>query len=214
VAVFDLDRTLVPGSSLARFGWAALRGGTVEARPVIRELMRSRQYARRGEVGGQADGLLARLLAASAGREHAPLLALSRSVAEQVARTAPDGARQLVAGHRRAGDLCIVLSASPHELVEAVALHLGAHKGIGTRGEVRDGRLTGRLDGPFCHGPGKLARLRDDFGARPLNLSAAYSDSMSDLPLLSAAAHPVAVNPDRSLAAEARRRAWPILTLH
>jgi HAD superfamily hydrolase (TIGR01490 family) len=212
LAVFDLDRTLVPGSSVARFGVTALWRGVIEPRPVVRELIRSRRYAQRGEAAGEAEGLLARLLSTAAGRDHAPLLALAASVAEDVARTAPDAARQLIAHHRRAGHVCVVLSASPHELVDAIARRLGADMGIGTRTEVRDGRLTGHLDGPFCHGAGKLARLRDVFGTS-VELAVAYSDSMSDLPLLSAAARPVAVNPDRRLAAEARRRGWPILDL-
>ena len=71
--------------------------------------------------------------------------------------------------------------------------------------------LTGRLDGPFCHGDGKLARLRDEL-AVDLRRATAYTDAASDLPLLQACAFPVAVHPDRALEAAARAAGWPIFS--
>ena len=84
-------------------------------------------------------------------------------------------------------------------------------------GSVGDGdgfhhRFTGRLEGPFCHGRGKVARLWVELGTADLSGATAYSDSMSDLPLLTAAGAPVAVNPDRRLRREARTQGWPVLT--
>jgi phosphoserine phosphatase len=120
-------------------------------------------------------------------------------------------ARMLVHRHLLAADFCVVLSASPQELVDAVVYGLGAHRGVGTRVEVVDGHLTGELVGPFCYGGGKLERLRMELGDVELEAAWAYADSMSDLPLLERAAHAVAVRPDRSLRRIARERSWPIL---
>jgi len=104
-----------------------------------------------------------------------------------------------------------VLSASPQELVEAIVAALGAHRGVGTRATVEDGRFTGGLDGPFCYGAGKLDRLVADVGPVDLRHAFAYADSASDLPVLLACGHPVAVNPDRGLRAVAEQRGWPVL---
>ena len=75
-----------------------------------------------------------------------------------------------------------------------------------------DGRFTGRLEGPFCHGRGKLARPWVELGTSDLSRATASSDSMSDLPRRTAAGRPVAVNPDRPLRREARLQGWPVLT--
>ena len=211
LAIFDLDRTLVRGSSLAVLGRVLVRDGAVPAGPVVRDLLRHRSFARRGETAGEVHGLVGRLLALAAGREVAPLVAALERAAVLVEREAFDGARELLAAHRAAGDLVVIVSASPQELVGAVGRRLGADLAVGTRAEVIDGRITGRLDGPFCHGPGKLICLRAVLGPVGLDRSVAYSDSASDLPLLRACAAAVAVNPDRHLAGVARAEGWPVL---
>jgi len=217
LAVFDLDRTLVRGSSLAVFGRVVLRRRLVPAHWVLSELARGRHFARRGEVDGEVGertrGLADRLLARAAGRDAAPLQDAAAEAVDRIERDVfPDAAR-LLARHRDAGDVCVILSAGPQDLVELVSRRLGAHLGIGTRVEVVDGRLTGRLSGPLCHGPGKLVRLREELGGVTLAHTTAYSDSVSDLPLLRACGAPVAVNPDRHLLAVARREGWPVLQL-
>lgn len=149
----------------------------------------------------------------AAGFELAPLVAVVDTVGADVARLVPPAALRLVSQHRELGDYCVVLSSSPQELVERVAAHLGIQRGVGTRAEVIDGKLTGRLDGAFCHSDGKLARLRDELGMVDLRRTFAYSDAGSDLPLLSACGYPVAVNPDRQLRSAARAAGWPIIKL-
>jgi phosphoserine phosphatase len=76
---------------------------------------------------------------------------------------------------------------------------------------VVDGRYTGALAGPFCHGAGKVKRLADVLDAAEIAACTAYGDSYSDLPVLRAAGQPVAVNPDRALAAVATVERWPVL---
>jgi HAD superfamily hydrolase (TIGR01490 family) len=212
LAVFDLDRTLLPGSSLSLFGLALHRAGMVGSRRMAGYLAREAVFVRRGQGVSAAHRLLAALLADVTDREAAPLLDVAEGLGDDLARTARPGARWLLDRHLAAGDFCVIASASPQPLVEAAARALGAHRAVGTRAEVRDGRFTGRLDGPFCHGRGKLARLWFELGTPGLSQATAYSDSMSDLPLLTAAGRPVAVNPDRRLRREARTQGWPVLT--
>jgi phosphoserine phosphatase len=88
---------------------------------------------------------------------------------------------------------------------------LGFDGGIGTRYEVdAEGRFTGSFDGPFVYGPGKVEAMEAFAAAHGIDLteSFAYSDSLSDLPMLRAVGHPVAVNPDPPLAEIAREEGW------
>jgi HAD superfamily hydrolase (TIGR01490 family) len=154
---------------------------------------------------------VAALLDAAAGRAAAPLLEAARSMGGALAREVAPAARFLLQRHLAAGDFCIVLSASPHELVEAVTVALGAHRAVGTRIEVVDGVLTGRLDGPFCYGTGKLEGLEREVGRLDLATATAYADSGSDLPLLERCGTAVAVNPDAELRRWAAREGWPVV---
>ena len=91
---------------------------------------------------------------------------------------------------------------------------LGFEGGIGTRYEITaDGRLTGRIDGPFIYGEGKVEAMRGFADGHDIDLASswAYSDSASDLPMLRAVGNPVAVNPDAELRAVAEREGWRIM---
>ena len=213
LAVFDLDRTLVPGSTLMELGRALADRRVIDRSAVARHAVRAAVFARRGLPDARIDRVRDCVLAAAADRDQEELASVAREIGPRIASGAYPAARWLIDRHHLAGDVCVVLSASPQELVEAVGAALGADEAIGTRAEVVDGRLTGRLDGPFCHGSGKLDRLRDVLGPVDLDRAAAYADSGSDLPLLRACGHAVAVNPDRRLREEASARGWPVLRL-
>jgi len=113
--------------------------------------------------------------------------------------------------HQDAGRVTFIVSAAGNGVVEALAAVLGMEGGIGTRYEVgTDGNFTGRFDGPFVYGPGKVEAMQA-FAERPeiaLDASYAYSDSLSDLPMLRAVGNPVAVNPDPPLAELAKQEGW------
>jgi HAD superfamily hydrolase (TIGR01490 family) len=128
-----------------------------------------------------------------------------------------DGVRREAQGflelHREAGRDTYMVTASPIEIVEPLAVELGMSGAIATVAEVVDGTYTGRLSEPFCYGPGKaqaISKLAAERGF-DLALSYSYSDSISDLPMLEMVGHPVAVNPDRELERIARARGWPIV---
>jgi HAD superfamily hydrolase (TIGR01490 family) len=213
IAVFDLDRTLIPGSSLMALARELARRGLVSRTQLARHAARNTVFRHRGLGDGAVANVRTGALAALAGRAAAELIPVAREVGHQVAADAFGGARRLLELHQMAGDFCVLLSASPQELVEAVAQVLGAHRAVGTRVEVQDGHFTGRLDGEFCYGVGKLTRLRAEVGDVDLGTAHAYSDSVSDVPLLAACGRPVAVNPDRHLRAAARANGWPVIEL-
>jgi HAD superfamily hydrolase (TIGR01490 family) len=211
LAIFDLDRTLVPGASLVHLGRELVRRRLVARASLARYLAAQARFRRRGladeEIARVRDGLLGLL----AGREAAPLAEVADVVGRQVAALVPSGARWLLERHIQAGDFCAIVSASPHELVESVVASVGAHRAVGTRLEVVAGRCTGRLDGPFCYGPGKLACLERELGRWDFDRATAYADSASDLPLLERCGSAVAVNPDAGLRAASASRGWPVI---
>lgn len=213
LAVFDLDRTLLFGSSLMILGRALHRAGLVDGRQMAGWMVREAAFVRRGEGVSTAQRLLTTLLAAVAGQEAAPYLEVARGLGQELSAAAVPAARWLLDMHLAAGDLCVVVSASPQELVETAARALGAQRAVGTRAEVVHGCFTGRLEGPFCHGRGKVARLWLEVTTADLSKATAYSDSASDLPMLQAASRPVAVNPDRRLRKAAMAAGWPVVRL-
>jgi len=217
-AVFDLDNTLVRGSTLFHFGVDLVRRGRLPARHVVRYALAEASYViRRSEPTGVAADAAARALGLVTGARQDDVLAL----AERFARVRldrhlrPDVCAEL-RRFREAGFLTVVATASPQELATVVAARLGAHVAIGTVSETVDGRYTGRLAGPVAHGPAKAARVAEvlaEHGAEP-HSAWAFSDSVNDLPLLTLVGNPVAVHADRELSAIAHFNGWRTLGPH
>src|SRR3984885_15029555 len=119
-----------------------------------------------------------------------------------------------VHAHQDAGRPTFIVSAAGNDVVESLAQVLGMEGGIGTRYEVdAEGSFTGRFEGPFVYGPGKVEAMRAFAARHEIDLEASYasSASLSALPMLRAVGHPVAVNPDPPLAALAREEGWQTL---
>jgi HAD superfamily hydrolase (TIGR01490 family) len=211
VAIFDLDRTLIRGSSLSRYGRELVHRGIVPRTTVARHALLELTFRRRGVGGARIDRLVSTLLDAAAGLDAEPFLEAARSLGPSLAAEVPPVARLVLQRHLDAGDFCIILSASLQELVESTSVALGAHRAVGTRVEVLDGMLTGRLDGPFCYGSGKLDALEREVGRLDLASATAYADSGSDLPLLEHCGTAIAVNPDAELRRWAAREGWPVV---
>jgi HAD superfamily hydrolase (TIGR01490 family) len=213
VAVFDLDRTLIPGASAVALLRELAARKLVTRQDVVRAGLEHALYRRRGSTDAQMERARRRGLSIVAGMECEPLLAAADVVASSLVPTVCPAARFLLDRHLNSGDFCVLLSSSPQELVERVGRLLGMHRSIGTRATVANGRYTGGLDRSPCYGPGKLEALRLALGDADLQEAFAYADSASDLALLRACGHPVAVNPDRTLHRVARQEGWPILVL-
>jgi HAD superfamily hydrolase (TIGR01490 family) len=210
-AFFDLDKTLIAGSSGMPFARVASRHGIVSRRQLaswgvehLRYRLRGTTEERTAEVLKQARELIAGV----------PARELERMNPEVMAAILPRVYPQMleeVHAHQDAGRATFIVSAAGNGVVEPLAQVLGMDGGIGTRYEVdADGAFTGRFDGPFVYGPGKVEAMRAFAALHDIELaeSYAYSDSLSDLPMLEAVGHPVVVNPDPGLAAIAKREGW------
>jgi len=210
-AFFDLDKTLMAGSSGMQFARVATRQGIVGRRQLASWGFEHLRYRLRGTTDERTAEVLrvARELITGV-----PALTIARMGPEVMAAILPRVYPQMLAevhAHQDAGRPTFIVSAAGNDVVESLAAVLGMDGGIGTRYEVDgDGNFTGRLDGPFVYGPGKVEAMRGfaERHAIDLDRSFAYSDSLSDLPMLRAVGNPVAVNPDPPLAAIARDEGW------
>jgi HAD superfamily hydrolase (TIGR01490 family) len=212
-AFFDLDRTLISGSSAAYFGVAAWRNGLIEGRALLKDAVHALTFRIAGATDEKSEAVRDRILQAVEGIEQEQLTGLNEGIVPRILESVRPESRGLIDMHHEAGRDCWIVSASPIELVEPLASALGMEGAIATRSEVVDGRYTGRLDGPFVYGEGKAEAIEKLSAERgyDLRLSYSYSDSASDLPMMEMVGHPVAVNPDGPLEAVAHQRGWPIV---
>jgi HAD superfamily hydrolase (TIGR01490 family) len=210
-AFFDLDKTLMAGSSGMQFARVATRHGIVGRRQLASWAVEHLRYRLRGTTDERTTEVLrvARDLISGV-----PARSLERMNPEVMAAILPRVYPQMldeVYAHQDAGRATFIVSAAGNGVVEPLAAVLGMDGGIGTSYEVdEDGAFTGRFDGPFVYGQGKVIAM-ETFAAQhgiDLTESFAYSDSLSDLPMLRAVGHPVAVNPDPPLAEIAREEGW------
>ena len=120
-------------------------------------------------------------------------------------------ARDLIKAHHEQGHEVIIISASATDLVEPIARELGVDRTVGSQLGIKDGKYTGEVLF-YCKGPAKAEAINALAKERNYDLSKsfAYSDSATDLPMLEAVGHAVAVNPDRALKKEALARGWDI----
>ncbi|MFU8839600.1 MAG: HAD family hydrolase [Nitriliruptoraceae bacterium] len=212
-AFFDLDRTLISGSSAYYFGIAAYRNGMIALPDLLSDARKALAFKLFGATDESSEQVRDRILAAVEGAQQEDLLALNEEIIPRILDKIRPESRSLIDMHHEAGRDCWIVSASPIEMVDPLARALGMEGAIATRSAVEDGRYTGELDGPFVYGEGKavaIAALAEDKGY-DLQLCYSYSDSASDLPMMEMVGHPVAVNPDSPLENVANQRGWPIV---
>ncbi len=212
-AFFDVDYTVLDASSSIMYVQYMRRHGRLGRRDMLRVgwyvLLYSTAIVDFARV-------IAQLARAAAGESESETRAFcNRWFREMVAQHVSEDARQRIEHHRAQGHRPVLLSAATQYVNSPLAEHLGLGDDfLCTRLETRDGVLTGRLIEPACYGAGKLHWARQFAAKQGLDLAASYfyTDSHSDLPVLRAVGHPVAVNPDARLHRYAQRAGWPILT--
>jgi HAD superfamily hydrolase (TIGR01490 family) len=214
-AFFDLDRTVMSGSSTYYFAKAAVKSGFYPRRRLFRSAWKLFWFKRRGASDAQSEAVRDQVLDSVRGRTRAGMEALLPDVLGPILVNVYPEIYRRILDHERHGVRTYLCSASPHEVVGPVARALGMSGGaLATIAEVDgEGCYTGSLLGPFCYARGKVEAI--DLAAREhgidLASSYSYSDSVSDLPMLEHVGHPVTVNPDRELRRIALEREWEIL---
>jgi len=214
-AFFDLDKTLMSGSSGIFFARAAYESGMISRRRLARDAFENLRFRLRGSTDDRADDVRKRVGEMIAGVRVRDLQRLSpRVLAGVLPRLYPQMLERAYS-HQDGGVPIYILTAASQEMADLLALVLGFDGGIGSRSEIRNGHYTGRPAGPFNYREGKVLAMREVAERDGLDLSAsfAYSDSESDLPMLRAVANAVVVNPDQELRRIAADEGWEVLHL-
>jgi HAD superfamily hydrolase (TIGR01490 family) len=211
-AFFDLDKTVIAKSSTLAFGRPFYRGGLVNRRAVLKSSFAQFLYLLQGADEETMDKLRDYLAALCAGW---PV----QQVQDIVAETFHELIDPLVYGealalfdeHRAAGRAVVLVSSSGQEVVGPIGEMLGVDHVIATRMVVEDGKYTGEVSF-YAYGENKATAITELAAERGWDLGDcyAYSDSATDVPMLSAVGHPVAVNPDKALRKVAAERDWPV----
>jgi HAD superfamily hydrolase (TIGR01490 family) len=214
-AFFDLDRTLVQGSSGLHFARAAYEAGLISRSRLMRDAWENLRFRLRGTTDERADAVVARIGEMITDRPVRELRRLTPRVLAGVLPRVYPQMLELAWQHQDAGRRIYICTAASQEIAEMLAHVLDFDGGIGTRSEIVDGTYTGRLAGPFTYRDGKAEAMRELAAAEGIDLEAsyAYSDAESDLPMLTAVGHAVVVNPDSELARVARERGWEVMRL-
>ena len=212
-AFFDLDRTIIAGSSAFAFSRPFYQGGLINRRAAIRTAY-TQLLSLTGSDADQIARTRAHLTALCQGWDVEQV----RSIVDETLHDSVDPlvyaeAARLIDEHLAQGHDVVVLSASGAEIVTPIAAMVGATHSVATRMAVADGRYTGAIDF-YCYGENKAVAMRELATANGYDLSRchAYSDSITDLPMLVAVGHPAAVNPNRALRKVAVQRGWPVLS--
>src|SRR3954452_9723298 len=212
-AFFDLDKTLMEGSSAFHFGRAAYKAGMVTRKQLLRDAWENVKFRLNGSTDEGIEPLRTRVLDAIAGRRWTELARLNPDVLSGVLPLVYPQMLELAWRHQDEGRPAYIVTAASQEMAEMIAHVLILDGGIGFRSELEDGVYTGRAAGPFTYRGGKAQAVRELAEREGIDLaqSYAYSDSESDLPMLRAVGHPVAVNPDPVLERVAREEGWEVM---
>jgi HAD superfamily hydrolase (TIGR01490 family) len=209
---FDLDKTVISKSSSLALSRPFYRAGLVTRSQLLRGIYAQIVYLMLGADEKRMDRAKDGLLALTRGWD--------REAVEEVVREALDEvvdpyiyqeALDLIALHQAQGRKVFIVSSSPAEVVRPLAERLGVDDVVATRAEIVDGKYTGNLEF-YCYRETKadeILRIAAEQGI-DLSRSFAYSDSITDRPMLEAVGNPVVVNPDRELRKLAQQRGWKV----
>lgn len=213
-AFFDVDNTLVRGSTSILFGKVAFAGGALKRRDLWRFAYEQVMFVRRGEKNSTMAGFKDRALSITKGHSIKELRDLMPKVyKEEIQPRLWPGTVRAVKEHLALGHEVWLITAAPQELAQLIADDIGATGALGTIVDHQDGVLTGKLVGDPLHGQAKRKAARKLAKERNISLkrSFAYSDSVNDLPLLTLVGNPIVVNPDKVLERYADAAGWDIL---
>jgi HAD superfamily hydrolase (TIGR01490 family) len=213
-AFFDLDKTLMQGSSAFQFGRAAYRAGLLSRRQLLSDAVANIQFRLRGATDADSLALRERIAASLQGTRVVDLERLGANVLAGILPRVYPQMLALAHEHQDHGRRAYIVTAASQELADILAQVMALDGAVGSGiSEVQDGVYTGRPTGVFVYRSGKATAIRELAEREGIDLaeSYAYSDSESDLPMLEAVGHPVAVNPDGALARVARERGWDVL---
>lgn len=212
-AFFDLDKTTIATASMLAFSSTLRDAGFINSRLIMKAVWGRLVFKYLGADHDRMEDMRNNALRLCKGWDQAQIStlvtdALSEVIEPLVYREAVDE----MSAHRTAGHMVFMVSASPEEIVQPLSRYLGADGAVATIAETdREGKYTGEVEfysyGPFKVDAMEALALEHDLD---LDESYAYTDSITDLPMLEAVGHPIVVNPDKALERVAQDRGWEI----
>jgi HAD superfamily hydrolase (TIGR01490 family) len=212
-AFFDLDRTLIAGSSAFAFAREAHRSGLMSRRQIVADGLANLAFRLQGSTDASTDALRDRVGDALRGIPVREIRRMGPGILGDLLPRVYPQMLQEAWEHQDEGRPAYIVTAASQEMSELVATALLFDGALGSGWEKADGAYTGRAIEPFTYREGKAEAMRDLAEREGFDLEAsfAYSDSESDLPMLRAVGNPVAVNPDAELERVAREEGWRII---
>jgi HAD superfamily hydrolase (TIGR01490 family) len=213
-AFFDLDRTLMEGSSAFQFARAAYKSGVIKRSELARDAWENLRFRLHGSTDASTEVVRERIGHVLRDVRVRDMQRLAPDVLAGVLPRLYPQVLEVAYRHQDAGRPIFICTAASQEMADLMAIVLTFDGAVGTGFEVdASGNYTGRLDGPMTYREGKAEAIRGLAARESFDLaqSYAYSDSESDLPMLRLVGHPVAVNPDRELERVARQEGWEIM---
>nr|WP_312870685.1 HAD-IB family hydrolase [Gordonia asplenii] len=213
-AFFDLDKTVIARSSALAFTRPFYAEGLINRRSVLKSTYAQLMFLLTAADHDQVERLRAHVTDMCRGWDVEQINAIvSETLHDIVEPLVFAEAAELIATHRAQGHDVVLISASGIEMVAPIGEMLGVDEVRASRMKVVDGRYAGELEF-YCYGDAKAEAMTElaESAGYDLSASYAYSDSVTDLPMLEVVGHPTAVNPDRGLRKQAADRGWPILT--
>lgn len=212
-AFFDLDKTIIAKSSTLAFSKPFQAGGLISRKALLRSVYTQFVYVLGGADHDQMEKMRQMMSELVTGWDVSTVREIVADTLHNIVDPLVyDEAVQLIEQHHAEGRDVVIVSASGTEVVEPIGELLGADHVIATRMEVEEGRYTGTI-AFYAYAEGKAEAMRELAADKGYDLARcyAYSDSMTDEPMLAAVGHPYAVNPDKELRRIAKERDWPIL---
>ncbi|MBB3083451.1 HAD family hydrolase [Geodermatophilus sabuli] len=212
-AFFDLDKTVIAKSSTLAFGRPFFQGGLINRRAVLKGAYAQFVFSLSGADAQQMERMRAQITQMCTGWDVATVHEIVRETLHEIVDPLVYAeAADLIEEHRAAGREIVIVSSSGAEMVEPIGQMLGADRVVATRMVTVDGHYTGEI-GFYAYGENKAVAVRQVAAENGYDVADcyAYSDSITDLPMLSEVGHPTAVNPDRALRRAAAERGWPVL---
>ena len=212
-AFFDLDKTVIAKAAMAAFRRPFHQEGMISRHTVLRIVWSNLIFMQLGADEKKLARVRTNILRLTRGWHQERVRELVHETFEEIVTPIIyEEALDLINYHRDLGRFIVVVSASPEEIVEPLSEYLHADMSIASRARVDDeGRYTGEMEF-LAQGPAKATAIEHLAYTNNIDLqnSYAYSDSITDLPMLNAVGHPVVVNPDRALARIAKERNWEV----
>ena len=213
-AFFDVDNTLIRGSTLYFLGRGMYQRGYFTKKDISRFVLANLRFRLTGKENKEE---IARYQTAATdfigGHNVKDIQTIAEQIYDEFVSPAMwQGTIDIAQSHIANGVEVYLVTAAPEDMATLIAKRLGLTGALGSKAEIKDGLYTGNMNGALLHGKEKAVAIRELAERKGFDLEDCfgYSDSHNDLPLLQCVGHPSAINPDALLGLRAMAEGWPI----